>query len=142
MKKLSIIIPAHNEQNRIGRTLEHYATYYDTLKKNGVIDTEFVVVNNASNDNTIGVVRQAAQKFATIRLIDLPAAGKGLAIVAGFNDALTRDNDLIGFVDADMATLPEHFYDLVTNLGSNGGIIASRYMKGSSVTPPRPFIKY
>jgi glycosyltransferase involved in cell wall biosynthesis len=142
MKKLSIIIPAHNEQNRIGRTLERYATYFDTLKKNGLLDTEFVVVNNASADNTIAVVQQATTQFPAIRLIDLPAAGKGLAIAAGFQDALTRENDLIGFVDADMSTLPEHFYDLVTNLGSNDGIIASRYMKGSTVTPPRPFIKY
>ena len=34
-------------------------------------------------------------------------AGKGLAIKTGFANALTRDNDLIGFVDADMATAPQ-----------------------------------
>jgi hypothetical protein len=74
-------------------------------------------------------------------IIDTPDAGKGLAIKLGFADALTRDNDAIGFVDADMATAPEAFDDLVVSLGDHDGIIASRYMPGADVYPPRPWIK-
>jgi glycosyltransferase involved in cell wall biosynthesis len=78
---------------------------------------------------------------SAIRILNLRGAGKGYAIAQGFGDALLRDNTLIGFVDADMATEPQYFYQLVTELGNYDGIIASRYMPGASVTPPRPLIK-
>jgi hypothetical protein len=71
----------------------------------------------------------------------MPQAGKGLAIKAGFADALNRDNNLIGFVDADMATAPQAFYDLITNIHEYDGIIASRYMPGAHITPARPAYK-
>jgi hypothetical protein len=40
-----------------------------------------------------------------------------------------------------MATAPEAFDDLVVSLGDHDGIIASRYMPGADVYPPRPWIK-
>lgn len=79
--------------------------------------------------------------MSNLLYIDLKEGGKGLAIKAGFEEALKLDADLIGFVDADMATRPQYFYDLVTHLGSADGIIASRYMPGAQISPPRPFVK-
>src|SRR5204862_7163501 len=73
--------------------------------------------------------------------LELSQAGKGWAVKAGFLDALTRDNDAIGFVDADMATSPNAFYELVTQLHTADGVIASRYMPGARIYPPRPWIK-
>lgn len=137
--KLSIVIPAYNEENRIERTLRTYHQFF--AEKN--IPFELVVVLNGCKDDTIGVVERVRKDLTTndIVVIDLPQAGKGLAIKAGFADALTRDNDLIGFVDADMATKPDAYYDLVINLGDNDGIIASRYMPGAQISPPRPAYK-
>ncbi len=135
--KLSIIIPAHNEQNRIGKTLD---AYYDYFEKQP-IEYEFVVVLNGCSDKTLQVVHARQNKIANLVIIDLPTAGKGIAIKAGFANALTRDNDLIGFVDADMATKPEYFNDLVKCIGDYDGVIASRYMKESHVYPQRPAYK-
>jgi glycosyltransferase involved in cell wall biosynthesis len=137
--KLSIVIPAYNEENRIERTLRTYHEYF-TAKH---MPFELVVVLNGCKDNTIGVVERVRNDLATqsIIIIDLPQAGKGLAIKAGFADALTRDNDLIGFVDADMATKPEAYYDLITHMDGNDGVIASRYMPGAQISPPRPAYK-
>ena len=64
-----------------------------------------------------------------------------MAIKVGFERALTQNPDLIGFVDADMATSPEAYYELIASINSYDGIIASRYMKESKVFPPRPWIK-
>jgi glycosyltransferase involved in cell wall biosynthesis len=139
--KVSIVVPAHNEENRIGAMLDRYGQYFTDLKKNQLLDFEVVVVLNACRDNTRMVVEKAQQNYPEIRFLDLVPGGKGFAIAAGFSDALTRSNDLIGFVDADMATQPEYFYDLVKNIGNYDGIIASRYMKDSVVTPIRPWIK-
>lgn len=136
--KLSIIIPAHNEQARIKRTLEAYTSFF---KEKTELQTEFVVVLNGCTDNTFQIVHDVQTQSKNIISIDMPQAGKGLAIKAGFADALTRENDMIGFVDADMATEPQYFYDLLSYLDEYDGAIASRYMPGAVVTPQRPALK-
>ena len=85
--------------------------------------------------------RKHATQLDTIIILNLPEPGKGRAIIAGFKNALTRKNDLIGFVDADMATAPEHFFDLVKNINGHQGCIASRYMHGAVLDQPRPWYK-
>lgn len=139
--KISIVIPAHNESGRIGRTLEHYAAFFSQLTQQRSLNFEIIVVLNGCKDNTIEVVKKIQQKQPAIRIIDLKEAGKGLAIIAGFKDALLRDNNFIGFVDADMATAPQYFYELIEKMEYTDGIIASRYMRGSHVSPARPVIK-
>jgi len=136
--KLSIIIPAHNEADRIEKTLTHYVDFFQEQN----IDHEFVVVLNGCTDNTLSVVQNVQKKYPNIKHINLKEAGKGLAVATGFADALKRDNDLIGFVDADMATRPQHFCELVQHVNKkNGGAIASRYMRESQISPKRPWIK-
>jgi len=51
------------------------------------------------------------------------------------------DADYIGFVDADMSTPPKAFYDLYEKINSNDGIIASRWSKGSIVSPKQPLMR-
>jgi glycosyltransferase involved in cell wall biosynthesis len=136
MEKLSIIIPAYNEEKRIGNTLLEYSKFFRGLKKKKILDFEILVVINGTTDNTEGVVKKYQKKFKEILCMNrLDIAAKGLAIIEGFKDALTRENTLIGFVDADMATPPEAYYELFKNLGRYGGVIASRYVKGSRVFP-------
>jgi glycosyltransferase involved in cell wall biosynthesis len=143
VKTLSIVIPAYNEEQRIGATLRAYHSYAQQLWQQGKLATEFVVVLNGCKDNTKGAIEKVIQELQadTIRIIDLKEAGKGLAIKAGFIDALKRNNDLIGFLDADMSTKPQHYYELVDALGTADGIIASRYMTGAYIEPKRPWIK-
>jgi glycosyltransferase involved in cell wall biosynthesis len=141
MKKLSIIIPAYNEAKRIRNMLHAYHRFYTELKTRHVLDFELLVVLNGCVDNTFEVVTHEQEHMPELMVLDLKQAGKGLAITAGFRNALTRDNDVIGFVDADLATEPQYFYDLVRALPDIDGAIASRYMKGAHVSPPRPWIK-
>ena len=129
--RLNIIIPAYNEDKRIGQTLEEYGKYFGRLKEEGILDFEILVVLNACRDNTLNVVKEFQKKFKEIKYLDFKQAGKGFAIIEGFKEALKKDFELIGFVDADMATPPEAFYDLVKNIGNYGGIIASRGIKGA-----------
>jgi len=135
--KIIIIIPAYNEEKRINKTLESYAKYFKKLKKQKKIDFEILVVLNACSDNTLGVVKK--NKFKELSILDLKDGGKGFAIIEGFNYALDGKNDLIGFVDADMATSPEAFYDLIENMGNYDGVIGSRWLKNSKAK--RKFIK-
>ena len=136
-QKICIIIPAYNEQDRIGKTLTAYATYFTSKPE----QTTFLVVANNCSDNTVKVSAQIQKQHANIEILNFIQKGKGFAIKQGFLWALQRDFDLIGFVDADMATLPEHFYDLVLACKGYDGATASRYAPGANVFPPRPLWK-
>lgn len=121
---LSIIIPAHNEEKRIGETLAAYARFYGR-------GTEIIVVLNACKDNTLAVVKKGQVAFPFIKYVDIAEAiGKGGAVREGFKRA---KGDLIGFVDADMATSPQEFEKIIKEAEEADGAIASRYAPGASV---------
>ena len=113
--------------------LEAYLPYFSS--RYGA-DVEFVVVINGSTDKTDEVVASYAAQFPCVRAIVEPdPIGKGGALIVGMRAA---HGDFIGFVDADGATQPEAFQDLMDSLGEAGGIIASRWAKGSQVSPRQP----
>ena len=133
-EKIGIIIPAYNEEKRISKILEDYCTFFRKNKEN----FELIVVLNNCHDNTSGIVKKIKKKFKEIVILDFKQGGKGFAIAEGFKEALKRNCDFIGFVDADMATGAEAFYDLLKNLENQDGIIANRYHKKSVINPKQP----
>jgi len=133
--RVSIVIPAYNEEERIGNTLNEYGRFFKDLKNQGILDFEIVIVINCSTDKTEEIVKKYSKEYKEIVYFVLKEKGKGLAIIEGFKDALTRNNDLIGFVDADLATGPEAFYDLARRIKTSDVAIASRYVKGAVVHP-------
>ncbi len=136
--KVTIVIPAHNEEKRLARTLRHYIDYFSSQP----FSTEILVVLNGCSDGTLALVQEFQRRSSMINFLNIADSGKGLAIAQGFAQAALQNNDYIGFVDADMATAPHYFCDLIKKIGQFDGIIASRYMKGATVAPPRPWIKY
>ncbi len=134
-----IVIPAYNEEHRISKTLEAYFDYFKVCKN---ISATFLVVCNNCSDKTAEICQNMQKNHAELHIMDLKPGGKGFAIKQGFLKALDFKNaDYIGFVDADMATAPPYFYELITNIQGHDGAIASRYKKGARVWPNRPFIK-
>lgn len=135
MRKLSIVVPAHNEERRIGRFFDLYLPFFRDISNQG-LQVEFIVVLNACTDNTRKVVESYRAK--EIRIIEFKRGGKGFAVIEGFKDALTRDTQSIGFVDADAATTPAAFYHLymhLVNAKGIDGVIASRYLPGAIISP-------
>ena len=132
--KLSIIVPAYNEASRIGRMLDAYLPYFTACYAPG--EAELMVVVNGSSDRTAEVVREYAQRFPILRCQVEPGnIGKGGALILGFQAAR---GDLIGFVDADGATPPAAFQELVERIGDAAALIASRWTRGAKVSPPQP----
>jgi len=133
--KLSIIIPAYNEEKRIGKTLKSYSIYFNRLVKKKELDYEILVIINNTTDNTEDIVKKIAQKNKKIKYLNIKPGGKGFAVIQGFKNALKRNNNLIGFVDADESTPPQAFHYLIKTIKNNSGVIASRYHKKSVINP-------
>jgi len=129
-RRICIVIPAHNEEKRIGQTLKEYGRFFHYVKE----DVEILVIINNTQDATEDIVKQYQEQYPFIRYLNFKEGGKGFAIIEGFKEALKGNFDLIGFVDADLATSPEAYYDLINNIKEDG-IIASRYLKESIVNP-------
>jgi glycosyltransferase involved in cell wall biosynthesis len=131
--KVSIIAPAHNEEERIRPFLDTYCAYFDVHHDPAV---EIIVVVNNSTDRTRLIVQEYADKYDFVRLLLEPNdVGKGGALLRGFD---VVDGELIGFVDADGATAPDAFMELADQIGDAGVIIASRWMEGAEVSPRQP----
>ena len=137
--KVSIVIPAYNEEKRIGKTLRAYMEYFDSLTKQKKLGYEILVVINNTKDKTEKVVKSFQKKNNKILYLNFKRGGKGFAVIEGFKDALKRKNDAVGFVDADMATSPEAYYHLIKRLEEFDGAIADRYMKGAKIFPAFSF---
>jgi len=124
---LLLLIPAYNEESRIEPVLREYGRYFQR-EYHGKF--QLVVVLNGCKDNTLGVVQKVATEFPFISSLDFPEAiGKGGALIEGLK--LAPLGDLIGYVDADGASPPRAFHDLVRRSGEADCVIGSRWLKGA-----------
>lgn len=122
-----LLIPAYNEENRIGPVLEAYARYFQKLYEGKF---QIVVVLNGCRDNTLGVVQGIAAGFPSIGWLEFKdPIGKGGALIEGLK--LAPMADLIGYVDADGATPPHAFHDLLKRIDGADCVIGSRWMPGA-----------
>lgn len=108
MKKISIIIPAYNEE-------ESLPILYERLNKliNEVKNYEFEVlfVNDGSTDNTIQIIKELRQKDDHISYVDFSRNfGKEVAMIAGLDYA---KGDCAIFMDADLQDPPELIPELI-----------------------------
>jgi glycosyltransferase involved in cell wall biosynthesis len=99
MPYLTIVIPAYNEEDRIGRTLNETFDYLDKQD----YESEVIVVNDGSRDQTVEKVREFESRVdERLRLIDNPGnRGKGYSVRNGM---LKAKGDIALFYDADLAT--------------------------------------
>lgn len=124
---LLLLIPAYNEALRIEPVLRDYARYFQE-QYHGKF--QLVVVLNGCTDDTLGVVRRVGADYPAVTALDFPEPiGKGGALIEGLK--LAPLADLIGYVDADGATPPHAFHDLVRHIGGVDCVIGSRWLPGA-----------
>ena len=97
MRSLSFVIPAFNEEARLGPTLSAIVEYIDREKLNA----EVLVVDDGSRDRTAALVEGFAQHHPVVRLIrNGENRGKGYSVRNGVREA---SGDVIIMTDADLA---------------------------------------
>lgn len=98
-KKISVIIPAFNEEENIGEVIEKVKKYERVQ--------EIIVVNNLSTDKTAEVAYNAGA-----RVIECNTQGKGYAMEEGIKAA---QNEILVFLDADIPSYSEDVVCKLTN---------------------------
>jgi glycosyltransferase involved in cell wall biosynthesis len=133
--KLSIIIPAYNEERRIAKTLRELSTFFG--RKN--TSYEIIVIMDGCTDGTHGIVEAAMKKDKNIRYKSYhDKQGKGGALLNGFRHAR---GEYVAYVDADGSTSPSELYRLYKSIGNFDGVIGSRWLKESDVAVKQPFLR-
>jgi dolichyl-phosphate beta-glucosyltransferase len=130
--KISVVIPAYNEEERIGATVLRIKDY---LEKKGY-EYEIIVVDDGSNDKTAEVVARFLPRsqggLPQIQLLQNKGnKGKGFSVKRG---VLNSKGDYILFSDADLSTPIEELDKLLEYIKSGFDIaIGSRGLKESDV---------
>jgi dolichyl-phosphate beta-glucosyltransferase len=119
----SIVIPAYNEGERLRATLEKVLGYVHQQDWN----SEVIVVNDGSLDDTINIVQEFVDKDPTVRLVENHSnRGKGYSVANGMMNAR---GDVVIFSDADLASPIEELPKLLDALASGADIaIGSRWL--------------
>ena len=108
MKKISIIVPAYNEEESLPIL---YKRIYQLMENMKDYSFEVLFVNDGSKDNTIQIIKQMREKDERICYVDFSRNfGKEIAMIAGLDYAT---GDCVIFMDADLQDPPELIPELV-----------------------------
>lgn len=126
--KLSIIIPAHNEEESLAKTVDEVVEALHNEK----IQFELVCVNDNSTDATPELMKKLADKYHEVKLVNRePPAGFGRAIRDGIKYVT---GDAVAFVMADMSDEPQDIVRYFRKIEEGyDAVFGSRFIKGSRV---------
>lgn len=126
---LSVVIPAYNEEERLGSTLEKIQEYLLHLE----YPSEVIVVDDGSSDRTAEIARSVKV------LVNDQNSGKGFSVRRG---ALEARGEIVLFSDADLSTPIEEMSRLEAALTEGADVaIGSRALPDSDVQIHQPFYR-
>jgi cellulose synthase/poly-beta-1,6-N-acetylglucosamine synthase-like glycosyltransferase len=116
--KLAIIVPAHNEEFLVPRTVE-------SLKSSADANTHIVVIAHNCTDTT--AAKAAAAGAEALVYNDPAAKGKGFALRYGFEYALKSGADAVMVVDADSIVTPNTVSEVQAAFSAGARVVQCRY---------------
>lgn len=130
--KITILIPAYNEEKRILNTLKQIKEYV----RNRDEDFEIIVIDDGSIDRTEEIVKRFDTKI--ILLKNKKNQGKGYSLKRGM---LASRGDVTLFMDADSSTKIIELDKFFPYINSYDILIGSRAISHSSILIPQGFIR-
>lgn len=110
-KKISVVIPAYNEEEIIAQTLDRVIS---VLENNNYSDYELIIVNDGSSDSTFNILDQYSSGNKRIKIVNFSRNfGHEAATTAGLKYA-TGDYTFI--IDADLQDPPELFPEMIAKM--------------------------
>lgn len=129
--KLSIVIPAYNEEKNIKKgVLDGVASYL----KDVAYSYEVIIVDDGSSDNTVAVIKNLIKSKKDWRLVQNKHGGKAFTVMTGL---LAAKSDIALFTDMDQATplsqveklLPKFDEDYDIVIGSRTGRVGAPILR-------------
>jgi len=109
---LSVLIPAHNEESVIERTLSSLLAQTYPADR-----LEILVISDASTDRTAELVATCGRKHPSVRLLEIPPGQGGRGKSAALNTGMRHvDGELVAIYDADNTPEPDALKILVREL--------------------------
>lgn len=126
--KLSLVIPAHNEEGCISETV---TKLHQTLSQEN-ISHEILVINDNSTDNTENILIKLKESIPELRYINNnPPNGFGFAVRKGLDNF---EGDVVAVVMADGSESPEDVVNFHKEiLKGYDCVFGSRFIKGSKI---------
>ena len=127
-ESLAVVIPAYNEERRIGSTIECIHRFLS----NNFKKFEIIIVDDGSRDRTADIVLGLSKAKSFIRIFrNSENRGKGYSVKKG---ALLADSGYVAFTDADLSTPIEELSKLLRALAEGAEVaIGSRALGSSNV---------
>lgn len=131
--RLSLIIPAYNEENIIKNTLEHVINFLSEKK----YEWEVIVVDDGSHDLTSKIADKFNKKKVEVIRYDINR-GKGRALKEGIQKA---KGDFIIFSDADLSVDISKVDEMLYALKNSDVVIGSRRIQGAKIVVHQPMLR-
>lgn len=127
--KLSIVIPAYNEEESIAETIEQIEAAFSKV----TIEYEIFIVNDNSKDETLKVLEKLALKYPTVKYeTNYGPNGFGYAVRFGLE---RYSGDCVAIMMADLSDSPHDLIRYYTTMvdGNYDCVFGSRFIKGGKV---------
>ncbi len=130
--KIVHIIPTYNEKENIVRMID---VLENLAKKYSRWQTEIVIVDDYSPDNTANIVKKLQKKYSNVHLLTKKKEGLGRALIMGYEYAMRKlKADVVIPNDADFQWEPADYPKLVEKIEEGYDVVvASRHVKGGKV---------
>jgi len=126
--KVEFVVPAYNEEKILEDTVSKLVDYF---RENVSDDWRITVADNASTDGTLDIAKALSEKYENVGYVHLDEKGRGRALKKAWT---LSDADIVGYMDADLATDLRHVNDVISAIKAGADIVTgSRLIAGSNV---------
>ena len=127
MKKISLVIPVHNEEKNIPIVYKEIKTVLEELSQDKNYTYEIIFVNDGSSDNTLEVLKNFKKSDSFLRILNMDKnRGQSAGLTAGFYYA---KGDIIITMDGDGQNDPRYIKDLIKKIEEGYQVVTGYRIK-------------
>lgn len=138
MNKLTVVLPAYNEEENIRTMVERWQEFRGVLADRYGLELQIVAVNDGSRDRTGEIAGELEKEHDNFIVINHPVnkgLGEAVKTAVSYYVEACPDSSLMCLMDCDNTQDPVYITDLLDRMDQTSAdvVIASRYQKGAVV---------
>jgi len=127
MKKISLVIPVHNEEKNIPIVYREIKAVLEELSQDKNYTYEIIFVNDGSSDNTLEVLKNFKKSDSFLRILNMDKnRGQSAGLTAGFYYA---KGDIVVTMDGDGQNDPQYIKDLIKKIEEGYQVVTGYRIK-------------